>query len=101
MEGSVTNFAKLFESEKFGQILVTRENDDQGDPAVTLAIYPGSPLDVCRAYISFRQKGDDEDGHFDKRDAFFEGFDAEQADKAVARMIWPTVEPFLAIGEQE
>lgn len=86
-----TQFAKLFQHDKYGQILITRKSDDTGDPAVAVAINPGSPLDVCEACISFP---DDDKGH-EKRQGVFDSIDSVMAEELVERLIWAQVSHFL------
>lgn len=57
-------FAKLFEDEKYGQIVVLLDTDDEGDPCVRFMTQP-SGLGVCAAGISFHEH-DDAQATFDK-----------------------------------
>jgi hypothetical protein len=47
-------FAKLFEHETYGQILVLLDTDDDGDPAVKFMSCPAN-LGICTTKFGFKQ----------------------------------------------
>lgn len=54
-------FAKLFESEKYGQIVaMLTDNDETGKPQISFYCMPGEPLGICRTCINFEdsEKGE-------------------------------------------
>lgn len=69
-------FAKLYEAEGFGQILVKRDDNEEGKPEVRFFIMaPVAGLGVCSIALSF----EDNDEGFKKRDAAFEKITEEKA----------------------
>jgi len=49
------NFAKLFEDEKYGQILVMLDTNDDGDPCVKFMAQPPG-LGICATSLSFSEE---------------------------------------------
>lgn len=74
----MNKFAKLFESEKYGQILV-KNDDEDGVPQLQVFFQPEG-LGVCRSAITFTE---DDDG-YDKCDAAFEKCDLELAETIIS-----------------
>jgi hypothetical protein len=68
-------FAKLFEDEKYGQILVIRDTDDEGEPCVKVMAQPHG-LGICAVSLAF---SNDEDAQ-----ATFERMELEHARAGVA-----------------
>lgn len=66
----MTPFAKLFETEKFGQILVVADTNDEGDPAVVVSVMPPG-LGVCAVKLCYP----DTDDGWAKRDDTFRAID--------------------------
>lgn len=63
-------FAKLFETEKYGQILVIKNKDDDGFPQVQFNVYPKN-MGICASAIGFpktSQGWSDQDACFDSVD---------------------------------
>lgn len=69
-------FAKLFESEKHGQLVVIKQTDDDGVPEIRLFLLPEN-LGVCSIAISFV---DDSEKSCDECHRIFEEFDIEKAE---------------------
>lgn len=68
-------FAKLFEDEKYGQILVLRDRNDDDEPCVkVMALPPG--LGICAISLAFKNE--------DHAQATFERMELEQARAGVA-----------------
>lgn len=78
------NFAKLFDDEEYGQILVMIDENDDGDPCVKFMAQPPG-LGVCAATVSFHKQGDAQ--------AAFERVQHEQARAGVADL-WQFSETF-------
>jgi len=74
-------FAKIFQSEKNGQILVVKDVDDEYNPAVIYSVMPDS-LGMCSATLSF----EDNDGGWGKRDTLFDATTLETAEAAVSQI---------------
>lgn len=75
------NFANIFESIKFGQILVFKDTDDDINPCLRFAVEP-SNLGTCFVTLSF---SDDTDG-WNKRNAAFDKVNLEMAESIVAKV---------------
>ena len=54
------NFAKLFEDEKYGQILVMLDTNENGEPCVKIMAQPPG-LGVCAFALSFKDEEDAQD----------------------------------------
>lgn len=50
---STDTFAKIFETKEYGQILVTKDIDDNGDPAIIFSVKPDE-LGVCKLSSSYK-----------------------------------------------
>lgn len=74
-------FAKIFESEKHGQMLVIKGKDDEGNPAVIVSVMPDS-LGLCSASICF----EDNDTGWEQRDTTFDLMDEVAAEDAASRI---------------
>ncbi len=47
-------FAKMFQSEEVGQIVIMKETDDEQDPCIKIYFDPNiEGLSICRSTISF------------------------------------------------
>lgn len=75
------NFATIFESIKFGQILVFKDTDDDQKPCLRFAVVP-SNLGTCFVVLSYN---DDDDG-WAKRDAAFDKLNLEMVEVIVAKV---------------
>lgn len=75
-------FAKLFESEAYGQILVKVDANDKGEPEVRYFFQPEG-LGVCSCAASFT----DDDAGWDKAETLFAAVDVAQAEVMVAGVI--------------
>lgn len=75
----MSKFAKMFESEEYGQVVVMNDDLD-GLPAVVVFFQPEG-MGVCKAALKF---SDDEEG-YDKCDAAFEKVDLELAESIISR----------------
>lgn len=70
------SFAKIFESETLGQILVVKDTNDDGDPCVVVMFDPQlEGLENIKTKFGF----DDED----RRDHIFDRVDLEKAESVV------------------
>lgn len=76
-------FAKLFESEKYGQLVVIKQTDDDGLPEVRLFLLPEN-LGVCSIAISFV---DDSEKSCDECRRIFEEFDMEKAESMAQQVV--------------
>jgi hypothetical protein len=74
-------FAKLFDSEKHGQILVKSDTGgDEYKPEIRFYFESNNPrFGICSIALTYT----DDDGGFDKRDAAFETIDLLFAEKVV------------------
>lgn len=70
-------FAKIFESEKYGQLLVTKDEGSNG-PRVAVHAQPHD-LGVCVIGVNFP----DDQGGWDKQDAHFDRMDLEIAETQI------------------
>ena len=68
----MADFAKLFNTEKHGQILVMNDTDEDGDPVVSFRFQPAE-LGVCKCAINFKS------GAWEKADACFADITEESA----------------------
>ena len=76
-------FAKLFESEEYGQVLVINDKDSEDLPALVIK-FTAEGLGVCEACLSYV---DDSDESYDKRDIAFENITEVEALGAVKGII--------------
>jgi hypothetical protein len=77
----MNKFAKTFDSDKYGQILVVNETDEDGNPEVKFSMRPKN-LGICS--IGSKFSGNPEG--FDKADAFFDAVDIEVAEAVSSQM---------------
>lgn len=76
-------FAKIFESEKYGQLVVMKELNDDQDSSIAVHFYPGvEGVDLCAIRYAYDEEA--------QRDAMFEQVDLTMAEKSVKR-IWDMV----------
>ena len=78
-------FAKLFETEEYGQILVMLDTGEEAKPEVRFSFMPKN-LGVCSVALKFK----DTDEGWDKAEAAFASFDEAKAIEAIR----PTIEKF-------
>jgi hypothetical protein len=71
----VSQFAKLFESKKYGQLCVIKDTNDESDPTLVVYCEPND-LGTCSSSISWN----DNDQGWDKRDEIFNKLTLEQAE---------------------
>ncbi len=76
----MSDFAKLFQSNKYGQILAVRQDNDEGIPELRVNVHPDG-LGVCSIALSFSDE--DKDEGYEKRDDAFEILDLETAEETV------------------
>lgn len=76
-------FAKLFESEKHGQLVVIKQTDDDGSPEIRLFVLPDG-LGVCSVAVGFK---DDSEQSCDACEEIFEQFDMEAAESVAEATI--------------
>lgn len=76
-------FAKIFESEKYGQILVKIDSDDNHDPEVRVYVEPPE-LGVCSVALSV--KNEDEDVAWSKAEELFQKLEIDEAEKMASRV---------------
>lgn len=84
-------FAKLFEFEDIGQVLVTKDTDTDSDlPQVIITVQPPD-LGLCNITMSFGDPDSDgteaTEADYQKRDEAFEKLDAEAAHEAAKKFI--------------
>lgn len=72
------NFAKIFHSERYGQLLVTCDVDEEHKPGVRLAFRPPD-LGVCWLGVHF----DDTESGWDKAEEAFHKMDLEGAENMI------------------
>lgn len=75
-------FAKLFESNKYGQILVVNAGDDDGVPTVSFSFVFNNNDALCNFSIKFTE----EQGGYASADSFFEKIDIEFVEDLVLGM---------------
>ena len=78
-------FSKVFESEKFGQILVMKDNDD-GKPTVDTHIC------IEGGNMKASMKWSETDEGYEKRENVFDKIDLEFAEKFVETQMWEMAE---------
>lgn len=77
---SKQDFCKIFESEKYGQILMVNDpNDEDGKPQVSLSFNCLSDFVVCSVNLKFHS--------FDDADSAFEKLDIEMAEYKVKEVV--------------
>lgn len=98
----MTQFAKLYETER-GQIVAIRQPNDDGNPEIRFFFRTNSPaLSVCSMAIAFRTVTaaceEDEDAAIQKADAAFAALDEEKVKLKVFEQMDMLEEAF---GEEE
>ena len=79
----MSKFAKLFESEKYGQIVaMLTDNDETGKPQISFYCMPGEPLGLCQRNIGF----EDSDKGEKARAKAFDNVDLAVAEVAAAEV---------------
>lgn len=73
----MNKFAKLYETEKYGQIVVILQSDDEGDPEIRFFCQPPE-LGVCSVAFSFED--------WDTAEEVFDEVGQEQAEVAAKQM---------------
>jgi len=74
------DFCKIFNSEKYGQILMVNDsNDEDGKPQVSLSFNCLKEFGVCSVNLKFYS--------FDDADSAFEKFDIEMAEYKVKEVV--------------
>ena len=68
-------FAKIFEHSEYGQFLVMKDRDDEGDPCVKVSCEPGGILGVCTLSLGY----DDDENGWETRNKAFDAIDLEKA----------------------
>jgi len=75
-------FAKLYNSEKYGQILVKNDTDSEdGSPEVRFYAQPEG-FGICSLALGFK----DSDEGFDSADEAFNNVDQEKAEEIISKM---------------
>jgi hypothetical protein len=77
----MNKFAKLFESEKYGQLVVILQSADEGNPEIRLFFKP-SGLGVCSIAASFK---DDSEQSWESCEKIFNDFTIETAEGMAAQ----------------
>lgn len=77
------DFCKIFNSETYGQILVTVGTDDRGTPSVSVMSNPEG-CGVCAVSLKF--KDEDETLAWEKADKAFEKFDLQYAESMAEKL---------------
>ena len=73
-------FAKIFESDKYGQLVVMKDQNDDGDPCVKFYYDPGvDGISICSSVLSAKKE--------EYRDKLFDRVDLEMAETAVGKVI--------------
>ena len=90
------SFAKIFESEKIGQILVKTEAGDDGMPEVRYYFQP-EDLGVCSAAISFP----DSDAGWELAEATFNASDMEKSEHFILSAMPPELAAELKISSMK
>ena len=80
-------FAKLYETEELGQVLVTLDSCDEFDGMEIRYYFMPKDMGVCSAAMQFKSKSGDLDFACDKAEAAFEKVDEEQALKFVNTLL--------------
>lgn len=76
----MNNFAKLFESEMYGQILVKLDQSDEPGEGAEIRFYFSPPdLGVCSIALKYR----DTDNGWDKSEQVFYDIDLEQSESII------------------
>lgn len=70
-------FCKIFETEKYGQILARMAMNENNDPEIVISIMMPSPLDVCSIQIAFTSTSDE--SALANRESFMQWLDEEKA----------------------
>lgn len=74
----MSDFCKLFNSDKYGQILVIADTNSKGHPSVCIKVVPEG-MGICSPEYSFTD--DDEMVAWEKVDKLFESIDLTMAEK--------------------
>ena len=77
----MTDFAKLYRNDEYGQILVMKDTDDEGNPCIYFFVEKNEIL--CRIGANF----DDTNEGWEKRDEGFESIDEGKAIESVKSLI--------------
>lgn len=87
-------FAKLFESEKYGQLVAIMQQSDNDGPEIRLFLKPKG-LGVCSIAMQFE---DDTDSSWDSCEKIFEAFDLAKAE-AMAKGVADQLNGFMVSEE--
>ena len=87
----MSSFAKLFQSEKYGQLVVIMQGSDSGQPQLRIFMQPPS-YGVCSMGLQY----EDSDSGWDKCEADFEKIDLTWAESRVQM----TFDQLVAMKEQ-
>lgn len=68
-------FAKTFNSESYGQVLITKKENDDGDPALVCTVEPDG-FGLCELSMAYRPT----DKGYETRDSTFETVDLKLAE---------------------
>jgi hypothetical protein len=80
----MNKFAKLFEFDDIGQVLVKRDTDENGEPEVRLYFQPKG-FGVCATVLNFT--ADDSDDEAGKAEKAFERIDKDTAEIIVRKCL--------------
>lgn len=79
-------FAKLFTNPTLGQLLVQRDNNDDGLPGIRITFDPGME-DLAPCYVFLGVGGVDDEAASQAVDQLFENFDEEMAAASAQKQI--------------
>lgn len=97
----MTPFAKIFETEAYGQMLITKELDDDKNPSVKLTISAAHVLPALGLVSAVWSFDDNHDGFEDQQNAF-DGINSGNASVLADRMFKQTLDAFkAAVDERE
>lgn len=85
------DFAKLYRIEEFGQVLVTKETNEDGAPEVSLKFSPPG-LGVCKTAYCF----DDSESGWDAAEELFDNIVSEDWAAAILRDVFERATQFVA-----
>lgn len=94
----MSNFAKVYETEQYGQILALMQNNDDGDPEIRFFAKPPG-LGVSSIALSFGDSNDDES--WDRQEKAWELVNEEAATGAVKSMFDMLAETGLNFEDDE
>ena len=88
-------WAKIFDSERFGQILVTKRTDDEtGAPSLSLEadiehLHPGYGIGAAELVFKYAKEDRATDGSTEEsvRDKAFDNLTVEQAEQAITQSV--------------